>query len=528
MNKFKANYDVIYRFFTTSRIPPVSIISTRSIYTHASTRVRISSRATGKGGEFRSNKGVLSIKLDESIGNVGSTTKERWRAQPELNGSKILSLTRSYSTSTSKCSDPDCPHEPLSNNSGSNAFTPNIPPSTASLPPPPKLTSLPAPSSLSKIQLPHPTYLNSLPLSIRRLAVALPSPAGKPPTRDQLLSLTTSFYDRFQIYFKWFTIRSYRRFRLDDYSAFASVGIMGTLGWFVISTTSFMAFCFFIVNSLSLQGWLAGKLGNYLTKSTGVRVVFESAIVPKWGLAGGGSRILFKNVYISRGPETAELGGLPSKISGYEEEETEEQAEERERMAKWTHFHMSIDTVEVSLSIGRWLDGKGLVKDATVTGVRGVVGKFSSHFRQVFRTNAFVLIVDRSHIRYDPKAPLDRFAYRHEAHPGDFELENLQVEDFLVTVYQPDHFRPVSLSHWMYNSIDCILTLDSLRQYTFSIFNADIRKLRKQWLFYDLLSADSITGQVDNCLFSLHKPQSIGRTSEEDLKDVEWARMVSI
>lgn len=139
-----------------------------------------------------------------------------------------------------------------------------------------------------------------------------------------------------------------------------------------------------------------------------------------------------------------------------------------------------------------------------------------------------MLIVDRSHIRYDPKAPLDRFAYRHEAHPGDFELENLQVEDFLVTVYQPDHFRPVSLSRWMYNAIDCILTLDLLRQYTFSIFNADIRKLRKQWLFYDLLSADSITGQVDNCLFSLHKPQSIGRTSEEDLKDVEWARMVSI
>lgn len=40
------------------------------------------------------------------------------------------------------------------------------------------------------------------------------------------------------------------------------------------------------------------------------------------------------------------------------------------------------------------------------------------------------------------------------------------------------------------------------------------------------MSADSITGQVDNCLFSLHKPQSIGRTSEEDLKDAEWSRMV--
>lgn len=64
-------------------------------------------------------------------------------------------------------------------------------------------------------------------------------------------------------------------------------------------------------------------------------------------------------------------------------------------------------------------------------------------------------------------------------------------------------------------------------QYTFSIFNADIPRFRKQWLFYDLMSAESVTGQVDNCLFSLHKPQSIGTTSEEDLKNEGWSRMVS-
>lgn len=53
-------------------------------------------------------------------------------------------------------------------------------------------------------------------------------------------------------------------------------------------------------------------------------------------------------------------------------------------------------------------------------------------------------LADRSHVHYDPDAPHDRFAYRHIAHPGDFWLENLQIEDFLVTVYQPDNFRPVS------------------------------------------------------------------------------------
>jgi distribution and morphology protein 31 len=49
-------------------------------------------------------------------------------------------------------------------------------------------------------------------------------------------------------------------------------------------------------------------------------------------------------------------------------------------------------------------------------------------------------------------------------------------------------------------------------------------RLRRQWLFYDLLSADRITGQVDGCLFSLHKPQSIGRTTgrEREITAGRW------
>ncbi|GAA6008187.1 mitochondrial distribution and morphology protein [Rhodotorula paludigena] len=331
---------------------------------------------------------------------------------------------------------------------------------------------------------PHPAYLSSLSRSIRRAASALPSVGGRPPPKEQLLSLTNSFFERLKIRFKWLTIRSYRRFRADDYSAFFSFGILGTLGWFLLKTTSAFAVLFFVANSLSLQEWLAGKLGAYLTDSTGVKVVFESAIVPKWGIFGReGSKIVFKNVYVSRGPVKGELGVLPAALEGEHPEETEEEAKLREMVAKWTHFHLSIDTVEVSLSLGRWLDGKGLIKEAAIRGVRGVI--------------------ERSHIVYDPLAPKDRFAYRNKPRPGDFWLEGLQIEDFLVTIYQPENFRP----------------------YTFSVFHADIPRLRKQWLFYDLMSADAVTGQIDNCLFSLHRPQSIGRTSEEDLRGARWARM---
>jgi distribution and morphology protein 31 len=237
--------------------------------------------------------------------------------------------------------------------------------------------------------------------------------SGRPPTVDQLLHLSTSFFDRLKIRFKWATIRSYRRFRLDDWSAFFSIGIFGTLGWFLLKTTSAFAVLFFLVNSLTSQEWLAKKLGRYLTESTGVKIVFESAIVPKWGILGrssssssssedsGSTKIVFKNVYVSRGPVKGELGVLPTSTELEQEDEGISEKEKhgkqellereirlREMVSGWTHFHLSIDTVEVTLSLRRWLDGKGLVKDAAVKGVRGVIGERLS----LSREEIFILI----------------------------------------------------------------------------------------------------------------------------------------
>ena len=130
-----------------------------------------------------------------------------------------------------------------------------------------------------------------------------------------------------------------------------------------------------------------------------------------------------------------------------------------------------------------------------------------SHWcREIFARINRDHISDRRSVFWDPDNPLDPAAFRGVARPGDFELHSLQLEDVLVTVHQPGNFRP----------------------YTASIFRADIRTLRKQWLFYDFLRAENVVGQFDNCLFSLHKPQSIGRTTEQDIQDGKWSRMVSI
>jgi len=59
-----------------------------------------------------------------------------------------------------------------------------------------------------------------------------------------------------------------------------------------------------------------------------------------------------------------------------------EEDEDRESMQKnivddelyWSTFDLNVDSIDVTLSLWRWLDGKGLVEDAVVKGVRGVLG----------------------------------------------------------------------------------------------------------------------------------------------------------
>jgi distribution and morphology protein 31 len=133
---------------------------------------------------------------------------------------------------------------------------------------------------------------------------------------------------------------------------------------------------------------LARAISDYLTSETGITIIFESAIVPKWK----DSRIAFKNVYVSRRPPS--LGESPFRYDGnaghraaarYDignhpvfhglEDEHEERPRTDEDKIDYTVFDLSVDSIDVTLSLWRWLDGKGLVEDAVIKGVRGVIGK---------------------------------------------------------------------------------------------------------------------------------------------------------
>lgn len=218
---------------------------------------------------------------------------------------------------------------------------------------------------------------------------------------------------------------------------------------------------------------MAKWIGDYLTKSAGLTVIFESAIVPKWG----DGVISFKNVFVSHRPgqskSTVHKGSSNAAAEAAAARQADQDAaQDDEDDGNYTQFDVTINTVNVTLSFANWWNGKGILKDVEVKGVRGVIDRTS---------------VEWSAVGKDP------LAYRHEHQPGDFELEYFKMEDLLVTVHQPHGFRP----------------------FTVSIFSCELPQLRRQWVFYDFLSASHMSGSYDGSLFTIH-PRQIHNVAAAD------------
>ncbi|KAL1843379.1 hypothetical protein VTJ49DRAFT_1966 [Mycothermus thermophilus] len=261
-----------------------------------------------------------------------------------------------------------------------------------------------------------------------------------PPTKEELLAAASGFWQRLRI----------------------------------LGTTTFFSLIILFINTVFAQETLAKWVGDYLTQSAGLTVVFESAIVPRWK----DGVITFRNVFVSRRPGQTRSSVKKGSSNAAAEaaaarKDTIAGAEEEDDDGNYTQFDLTIDTVNVTLSFLKWWNGKGLLKDVEVKGVRGVV--------------------DRTSVRWDNDIG-DPLSYRHEHNPGDFEIDHFKLEDLLVTVHQPNGFRPFSVS----------------------IFSCELPQLRKQWLFYDFLSASHMSGAYDGSLFTIHPRQIHGVPAGKD------------
>jgi mitochondrial distribution and morphology protein 31 len=290
------------------------------------------------------------------------------------------------------------------------------------------------------------------------------------PTKEELLSRASGVFERLGIRTKWLLLRQVRPFNTDDISAFFSWFIVGNLVWILLGTTTFFSLVLLTVNSVSAQDYIASWIGTLVTQETGLQVVFEHAIVPKWK----DGVISFRKVFVSKRPGqkhnlvkqgsqtvAAAAARATNTVTSSNIASTAHAGTEDD--GNYTQFDLTIDEVSVTLSLSRWFDGRGILKDVEVKGLRGVV--------------------DRSHVKWDIND--DPANHKNVHKKGDFELDSFKMEDSLFTLYQPDGAEPFDVS----------------------IFNCELPQLRKHWLFYDFLSANNMSGSYDNSLFTIHPRQ---------------------
>ena len=72
-------------------------------------------------------------------------------------------------------------------------------------------------------------------------------------------------------------------------------------------------------------------------------------------------------------------------------------------------------------------------------------------------------------------------------------MEAFNISDLLLTIHQPNAFRP----------------------FTVSIYDASLPRLRKQYLFYDFLCANHVSGEYDRSLFTIHQRQTHSYTGAD-------------
>jgi mitochondrial distribution and morphology protein 31 len=132
------------------------------------------------------------------------------------------------------------------------------------------------------------------------------------------------------------------------------------------------------------------------------------------------------------------------------------------KAGNWSAYDITVDTLQIQLSPLRLLRRMGMIRTFSLDGVRGTI--------------------DRRHLDAASNAPSQPFHF-------SFDAENVSICDLLLSVLSPGNFRP----------------------YTISILSCRLPRLRSDWLFMDLLMADSMVGIFDKCLFSLHSRQDMPR-----------------
>ncbi|KAI9018411.1 mitochondrial distribution and morphology protein-domain-containing protein [Hyaloraphidium curvatum] len=154
-----------------------------------------------------------------------------------------------------------------------------------------------------------------------------------------------------------------RKWKFDDLLALFSWIFVGNAFLILAGTTTFVSIVVWLANSLQFQEYFARALSTYIKGLVGANITFESAIVPRW--REGVIRLRNVNVIRNRDVRKEEMMRELA-VSSLMDDEVD---------SNFTMYEFNASEVDVTLSFWRALEGKGIVKNCAMKGVRGVVDR---------------------------------------------------------------------------------------------------------------------------------------------------------
>ncbi|QPG75599.1 hypothetical protein FOA43_002956 [Brettanomyces nanus] len=143
-------------------------------------------------------------------------------------------------------------------------------------------------------------------------------------------------------------------------------------------------------------------------------------------------------------------------------------------------YVFDVNTINLTLSLNKWLDGHGLIKDMNISGLTGEI-QFpdDQHFIDMSFDDSYI-------------------------------LNGFKLNDSHIMMKGKMFKKPFELN----------------------IFTCEMEKLRRPWFLYDFLNADALSGSFNGSLFTLHKRQNryahfVGMDSDEH-ENNPWKKITRV
>lgn len=344
---------------------------------------------------------------------------------------------------------------------------------------------------LLKYHWPHQTQILSASRLVSRPAISFSRHYSTPPkekskaliipTKHEILKHATGPVQRALIHFRWPLTRNNRPSVSDAVSAALSWFVMGNLLWIILGTTTFCLMGLYALDTFS-NVWSSVSPGE--PKETSLAGKLTSAVVSH----GLGIHLKFLPGQVL--PELKD-GMLRFKNVRFESTQPD------------SKFEGTINALNVSLSFSKWYEGKGIIDELDISGMRVQLyyqNDTEPQMTTVSQTKPIFRFNEAVHYQFDLPEHTETKVVPSTFIDSSYELSLVKVHDSYVDVYESDAVEPFRVA----------------------VFNCDLPQLRGDRLLLDFFNANIVTGSMNDSLFTIHKRQTKTASPELEEKTVRF------